>query len=147
VVLPTPPFWLAIAKSCGAVGTDSEDDGVKVGHAGDGLVGNVPVLFAGALLGVVLHLLQSMRRTQDLLRFDRLQLIMSSIARPAMVLLPAAALLVANRLAPASSAMAPLLSGLCIVATAMVAWRFVLDAGERQEVIHFASTRMRRLTA
>src|SRR4029077_13687344 len=44
VVLPTPPFWLAIAKSCGAVGTDSEDDGIKVGHAGDGLVGNVPVL-------------------------------------------------------------------------------------------------------
>src|SRR5258707_3527322 len=44
VVLPTPPFWLAIAKSCGAVRTDSEDDGVKVGHAGEGLEGNVPVL-------------------------------------------------------------------------------------------------------
>src|SRR4029077_14404261 len=44
VVLPTPPFWLAIAKSCGAVGTDSEDDGVKVGHAVEGLMGNVPVL-------------------------------------------------------------------------------------------------------
>jgi hypothetical protein len=63
------------------------------------------------------------------------------------VLLPAAALLVANRLAPPSASLAPLLSGLCIVATAMVAWRFVLDAGERQEVLHFASTRMRRLTA
>src|SRR5258708_6754128 len=44
VVLPTPPFWLAIAKSCGAVGTDSKDDGVKVGHAGEGLVGKLPVL-------------------------------------------------------------------------------------------------------
>src|SRR5476651_2314923 len=44
VVLPTPPFWLAIAKSCGAIGTDSEDDGVKVGHAVEGLMGNVPVL-------------------------------------------------------------------------------------------------------
>src|ERR1700722_6462175 len=44
VVLPTPPFWLAIAKSCGAVGTDSKDDGVKVGHAVEGLMGNVPVL-------------------------------------------------------------------------------------------------------
>jgi O-antigen/teichoic acid export membrane protein len=112
-----------------------------------GAIGVAWGTFAGALLGVVLHLLQSMRRTQDLLRFDRLQLIMSSIARPAMVLLPAAALLVANRLAPPSASLAPLLSGLCIVATAMVAWRFVLDAGERQEVLHFASTRMRRLTA
>src|SRR5713226_8971081 len=44
VVLPTPPFWLAIAKSCGAVGTDSKDDGVKVGHAVEGLEGDVPVL-------------------------------------------------------------------------------------------------------
>src|SRR5258708_21995885 len=44
VVLPTPPFWLAIAKSCGVVGTDSEDDGIKVGHAVEGLEGNVPVL-------------------------------------------------------------------------------------------------------
>src|SRR6266853_6185598 len=44
VVLPTPPFWLAIANSCGGVVADSEDDGVTVGHAGEGLIGNVPVL-------------------------------------------------------------------------------------------------------
>jgi O-antigen/teichoic acid export membrane protein len=112
-----------------------------------GAVGVAWGTFAGALLGLALHLLQSMRRTQDLLRFDRLQLIMSSIARPAMVLLPAAALLAANRLAPASSSLAPLFSGLCIVVTAMVAWRFVLDSGERQEVLSLASTRLRRLTA
>src|SRR5258708_36666106 len=44
VVLPTPPFWLAMAKSCGCVVPDSEDDGVTVGHAGEGLAGNDPVL-------------------------------------------------------------------------------------------------------
>src|SRR6266404_3230146 len=44
VVLPTPPFWLAIAKSCGGVVADSENDGVTVGHAGEGLARNVPVL-------------------------------------------------------------------------------------------------------
>ena len=44
VVLPTPPFWLAIAKTCGGVGADSEDDGVTVCYAGEGLAGNVPVL-------------------------------------------------------------------------------------------------------
>src|ERR1044071_5669749 len=44
VVLPTPPFWLAIANTCGGVGADSEDDGVTVGHAGEGLAVNVPVL-------------------------------------------------------------------------------------------------------
>ena len=36
-----------------------------------GAIGVAWGTFAGALLGVVLHLLQSMRRTQDLLRFDR----------------------------------------------------------------------------
>lgn len=112
-----------------------------------GAVGVAWGTLAGALLGVMLHLLQSMPRTQDLLRFDRLQLIMSSIARPAIVLLPAVALLTANRLAPVNSSLAPLLVGLCIVVTAMVAWRFVLDPGERQELLRLASTRMRRLAA
>jgi hypothetical protein len=112
-----------------------------------GAVGVAWGTLAGALLGVMLHLLQSMPRTQDLLRFDRLQLVMSSIARPAIVLLPTAALLTANRLAPVSSSVAPLLAGLCVVVTAMAAWRFVLNPGERQEVLRLASTRMRRLTA
>src|ERR1044071_5402889 len=44
VVLPTPPFWLAIANTCGGVGADSEDDGVTVCFAAEGLAGNVPVL-------------------------------------------------------------------------------------------------------
>src|SRR5215831_12972894 len=44
VVLPTPPFWLAMAKTCRSVGADSEDDGVTIGYADEGLVGNVPVL-------------------------------------------------------------------------------------------------------
>src|SRR5476651_2437169 len=30
VVLPTPPFWLAIAKIFGAVGVDTEEDGVTI---------------------------------------------------------------------------------------------------------------------
>src|SRR5215475_8822832 len=34
VVLPTPPFWLAIAKIFGAIGADSKDDGVTVCYAG-----------------------------------------------------------------------------------------------------------------
>jgi O-antigen/teichoic acid export membrane protein len=112
-----------------------------------GAVGVAWGTFAGALVSVMLHLLQSMPRTQDLLRFDRLQFILNSIVRPAMVLLPSAALLAVNRLAPGSSSLAPALSGLCIVVTAIVAWRFVLDAGERQEARSLASTRLRRLTA
>jgi hypothetical protein len=72
---------------------------------------------------------------------------MSSIARPAIVLLPAVALLAANRLAPPSASLTPLLSGLCIVVTAMVAWRFALNPGERKEALRLTSTRMRRLTA
>jgi O-antigen/teichoic acid export membrane protein len=112
-----------------------------------GAIGVAWGTFAGALLGVVLHLLQSMRRTQDLLRFGRLQLVMSSIARPAIVLLPAAALLAANRLSPPSVPLAPLLSGLCIVVTAMVAWRFALNASERKEALRLTFMRMRRLTA
>src|SRR5262249_19044220 len=44
VVLPTPPFWLAMAKTCGFVGPELENDGVTVGYAGEGLIGNLPVL-------------------------------------------------------------------------------------------------------
>src|SRR3954462_13804639 len=44
VVLPTPPFWLAIAKIFGAELADSEENGVTIGHAGEGLGDNVPVL-------------------------------------------------------------------------------------------------------
>src|SRR5690348_2758136 len=44
VVLPTPPFWLAIAKTCGADAGNSEEDGVTLGHAGKRLGINVPVL-------------------------------------------------------------------------------------------------------
>src|SRR6187455_1032763 len=44
VVLPTPPFWLAIAKIFGAELVDPEENGVTIGHAGKGLGGNVPVL-------------------------------------------------------------------------------------------------------
>jgi O-antigen/teichoic acid export membrane protein len=112
-----------------------------------GAVGVAWGTLAGAFLGVALHLQQSMPRTQDMLRFDRLQLILSGILRPALVLLPSLALLAADRLAPASSSVTPVLSGLCIVVTAIVAWRFVLNANERQEALGLASTRLRRLTA
>jgi O-antigen/teichoic acid export membrane protein len=112
-----------------------------------GAVGVAWGTLAGALLGVALHLQQSMPRTQDMLRFDRVQLILSGILRPALVLLPSLALLAADRLAPASSSVTPVLSGLCIVVTAIVAWRFVLNANERQEALGLASTRLRRLTA
>src|SRR6476659_4134842 len=44
VVLPTPPFWLAIAKTFGAVLADPEEDGFTIGHAGKRLGFNVPVL-------------------------------------------------------------------------------------------------------
>ena len=44
VVLPTPPFWLAIAKTLGAELGNSEENGVTVGHAGKGLGLSVPVL-------------------------------------------------------------------------------------------------------
>src|SRR5262245_35367926 len=45
VVLPTPPFWLAIANTCcRAIGADSEDDSVTVCFASEGLAVNVPVL-------------------------------------------------------------------------------------------------------
>src|SRR5580700_10322221 len=40
----SPTAARAVAKSCGKGGTDSEDDGVKVGHAGEGLERDVPVL-------------------------------------------------------------------------------------------------------
>src|SRR5690349_7398420 len=45
VVFPTPPFWLAIAKTLGAVLADPEEDGVTIGHAGERLGFKVPVLF------------------------------------------------------------------------------------------------------
>ena len=44
VVLPTPPFWLAIAKTLGAELGNSEENGVTIGHAGKRLGLNVPVL-------------------------------------------------------------------------------------------------------
>ena len=44
VVLPTPPFWLAIAKTFGAELSDPEEDGFTVGHAGKRLGFDVPVL-------------------------------------------------------------------------------------------------------
>src|SRR5712672_3459601 len=44
VVLPTPPFWLAIAKTLGAELGNSEENGVTVGHAGKRLGLDVPVL-------------------------------------------------------------------------------------------------------
>jgi Na+-driven multidrug efflux pump len=113
-----------------------------------GAVGVAWGTLAGAALGVMLHLFQSMPRTQDLLRFDRLEFTMTSIVRPALVLLPSAALLAVNRLSPSiPSPVAAVLSGVCIVVTAIVAWCFVLDAGERQEVRNVAATRLRRLTA
>src|SRR5215218_1462101 len=43
VVLPTPPFWLAIAKTFGAELGNSEENGVTVGHACKWLGLNVPV--------------------------------------------------------------------------------------------------------
>src|SRR5476651_2887842 len=44
VVLPTPPFWLAIAKIFGAVGVDTEEDGVTICYAGKGAGLYLPVL-------------------------------------------------------------------------------------------------------
>src|SRR6266436_194742 len=52
VVLPTPPFWLAIAKIFGAIGADSEDDGVTVGYAGVRGVLNVPVIHGPGQFGL-----------------------------------------------------------------------------------------------
>src|SRR3954471_15266181 len=48
VVFPTPPFWLAIAKTFGAELADPEEDGFTVGHAGERLGFEVPVLFGGS---------------------------------------------------------------------------------------------------
>src|SRR5436190_14279219 len=44
VVLPTPPFWLAIAKIFGGELVDPEEDGVTIGHPGEGLGLNLPIL-------------------------------------------------------------------------------------------------------
>jgi len=112
-----------------------------------GAVGVAWGTFAGAILGVILHFWQSMPRTQDLLRFDRERLAAISILRPALVLLPSAALLVVNHAAPRLASLEPVLAIVCTVLTIVIAWRWVLDPEERQGALHFASVRLRRLAA
>src|SRR3954454_21848362 len=52
VVFPTPPFWLAIAKTFGAELADPEEDGVTIGHTGERLGFEVPVLCGGSDLSL-----------------------------------------------------------------------------------------------
>jgi peptidoglycan biosynthesis protein MviN/MurJ (putative lipid II flippase) len=112
-----------------------------------GAVGVAWGTFAGAILGVFLHFWQSMPRTQDLLRFDRARLAAVSILRPASVLLPSVALLALNRIQSRAASMQPVMTILCTVLTAAIAWRFVLNAEERRGALNFASVRLRRLAA
>jgi O-antigen/teichoic acid export membrane protein len=111
-----------------------------------GAIGVAWGTFAGAILGVAIHYWQSMPRTQDLLRFDRLQLT-ANIARPAVVLLPSIALLAIDRAISPALPLQALLSVLCIVLTLAVAWCFVLKPGERQSAQQYATGWFRRLTA
>ena len=112
-----------------------------------GAVGVAWGTFAGAILGVILHFWQSMPRTQDLVRFKRARLAEAGILRPAAVLLPSATLLAVNHAASRAASPQPVLAILCAVLTMMIAWRFVLNAEERQGALNFASVRLRRLAA
>ena len=108
-----------------------------------GAIGVAWGTLAGSVVGVLLHLTQSMPRTQGLLRFRRLQLIAAGAIRPGIVLLPSALVLAARYWLPAANTMQPWWSLLVAVATGTLAWRVALDENERRDVSAYISSRWR----
>jgi O-antigen/teichoic acid export membrane protein len=108
-----------------------------------GAIGVALGTLIGAGFGVTLHAFISMRATQDVLAFRRSTLLLHSIARPALVVLPSLALYSQwGRQYGALLPMSPLWLFVWAGSTLAIAWQLTLEHGERNQLLKSITHRL-----
>jgi O-antigen/teichoic acid export membrane protein len=108
-----------------------------------GAIGVALGTLIGAVFGIALHALISMRATQDVLAFRRSALFLHSIARPALVVLPSLALYSQwGRQYGALLPMSPLWLIVWAASTLAIAWQLTLEHGERNQLLKSITHRL-----